>query len=361
MTEGLFESFAPVFQVDGTVRGELARDLLRLEVEETTAGLKALSARLVGHGPRQGAEQETQLYLDGVILDFGKKLKVALGPEGHQRTIFEGYVSALESSFYEKQQPQVVLFAEDRLMNLRMTRRFKSFERMGDADIVRAIAAEHGLQAETDADGPTYDVVQQWNLSDLAFLRERARLLQADIWFEADKIYFMTRDRRPATELTLIRGNELIEVETRADLAHQRTKVTVSGYDASQRDGIEEDADVGVVDAEISGGRTGPSILEQTFGARPSYRVRETPLVDGEARAWARAEMLRRARAFVTAVGVTRGSPDMVVGSRLSLQRVGYPFDGGGYYVTRVLHTFDVALGCRTRFVAERPTVQEGA
>ena len=58
-----------------------------------------------------------------------------------------------------------------------------------------------------------------------------------------------------------------------------------------------------------------------------SYRVREVPLVDGEARAWARAEMLRRARGFVTVSGVTRGTPDMVVGSTLTLERVGHPFE----------------------------------
>lgn len=361
MTETLFDTSVPVFQVDDAVKGEIGRDLRRLEVEETTSGLKTLSARLVGHGPRQGARQEVQLYLDGSIFDFGKKLKVALGPTGNQRTVFEGFVSALESCFHGDDVPEVVVFAEDRLMRLRMTRRMKTYERVSDADIVQAIASEHGMQAQTDAEGPTYDVVQQWNQSDLAFLRERARLIQAEIWFQDDKIFFMTRNKRTATALTLVRGNELIELAARADLAHQRTKVTLAGYDAHERDNIEEEAGSDAIDAEISGGRTGPAILEQAFGERVSHRVREVPLLDGEARAWSRAEMLRRARAFVTVAGVTRGSPDMVVGSTLTLQRVGRPFDGTGYYVTRVLHTYDLTHGHRTRFVAERPTVQEGA
>jgi hypothetical protein len=51
----------------------------------------------------------------------------------------------------------------------------------------------------------------------------------------------------------------------------------------------------------------------------------------------------------------------MMVGSRLELQRVGHPFDGPGYYVTRVCHTFDLTRGHRTKFAAERPTLQEGA
>ena len=51
----------------------------------------------------------------------------------------------------------------------------------------------------------------------------------------------------------------------------------------------------------------------------------------------------------------------MVVGSRLTLERVGAPFEGDGYYVTRVRHTFDLIRGLRTRFEAERPTLNEVA
>jgi phage protein D len=361
MTEPSVESSVPVFEVDSVVRNQLSRDLLRLEVEETTAGMKTLSARFVGHGPRAGAAQETQLYLDGAIFDFGRKLRIALGPAGDQRTIFEGFVSGIEAAFRENELPNVAVFAEDRLMGLRMTRRMKTYEHVSDSDIVQAIAAEHGMTAQTDADGPTYDAVQQWNMSDLAFLRERARLLQADIWFQDDQLFFMTRNKRTGTELTLVWGNELIEVEARADLAHQRTRVKFSGYDAAERDRIEEEAGAEVIQAEVSAGRTGVDILRQAFGERVSYRVREIPLADAEARAWVRSEMLRRARAFVTITGVTRGSPDMVVGSRLTLQRVGRPFDGPGYYVTRVCHTYDLIHGHRTRFSGERPTIQEGA
>jgi phage protein D len=361
MTELLLESSAPVFQVEGQVKGELARDLRRLEVEETTAGMKSLRAVLVGHGPKSGQQEEVQLYLDGVILDFGKKIDVSIGPEGDARTIFTGYISALESSFHEGSDPEVILFAEDKLMSFRLSRRSKSYTKVSDAGIAQAIATQHGLQAKADAPGPTYDVVQQFNLSDLAFLRERARLIQAEIWFDDGTLYFRSRNQRNATELTLVRGNHLIDVEARADLAHQRTSVKVSGYDAKARDKIESEAGQSTIQSEITGGRTGPSILQSAFGANISYRVREVPLKDDEAQAFARAEMLRRARAFVTVTGTTRGSPDMIVGSKVTLDRMGSPFDGPGYYVTRVCHTYDNTYGHRTRFEAERPTLQEGS
>jgi uncharacterized protein len=362
MTEPLFGTSAPVFQVDGEVKGELARDLLRLEIDEDTSGMKRLSARFIAQGPLAGAQREQLLYLDGRILDFGKELQVSIGPTQVARTVFRGAMSAIEVAFREAHEPEVTVFAEDKLMNLRMTRRMKTWENMSDADIARDIASQHGLAGEVDAQGPSYDVVQQWNQSDLAFLRERARLIQAEVWLDEDTLHFASRDKRNATELTLVQGNHIIALSARADLAHQRTKVKVSGYDARAREKIDEEAGEDAIAAEISGGRSGPAVLQQAFGERVSYRVRDVPLNDAEARDFARAEMLRRARAFVTVQGVTRGSPDMTVGSVLRLERVGDPFEGGGYYVTRLCHTYDLSEGHRTRFEAERPTVQnEGA
>ena len=76
---------------------------------------------------------------------------------------------------------------------------------------------------------------------------------------------------------------------------------------------------------------------------------------------WARAGWLREWKdVFVTAVGTTNGTPDLVVGSRVSLDRVGGPFNGGGYYVTRVHHAYDRVSGHRTHFEAERATVNQG-
>ena len=143
----------------------------------------------------------------------------------------------------------------------------------------------------------------------------------------------------------------------RADLAHQRGKVKVSGYDATRRERIEKEAGKSALGAEASSGRSGVQVVEDVFPGMESFRVREVPLKDDEAENWARAEMLRRARRFVTISGTTRGTPDLVVGSRLRLERVGRPFEGGPYYVTRVQHTYDLRSAHRTHFDAERATV----
>jgi phage protein D len=351
---------APALTVDGQLRAELSHDLMRLEVEETTEGLKTLSARFLAFGPRPGVPDGI-LHLDGRVFDFGRTFDVALGSGEDPRTVFRGRISALEADFEEGSVPEVVVFAEDRFMDLRTTRRMRTYERMSDKAIAEEIAAQHGLTAEVDADGPTYDLVQQWNVSDLAFLRERARRLRAEVWVQDDTLFFKSRDKRGATELTLVQGDHLLRLQARADLAHQRTAVRVCGYDAADRAAIDEEAGGDVIQSEIAGGRTGPDVLKRAFGERVSHRVREVPLTSSEAADWARADMLRRCRSFVQVAGTTRGSADLVVGSGLTLQRVGPPFEGAGYHATRVRHTFDQEQGFRTHFEAERPTIEEGA
>lgn len=359
MTDPLLAIVSPVFTINGELVGNLARDCVRLEVTEGSEGLRTLQAHFLGVGPGTTGPPSAMLYLDGATVDFGKSIQVSLGPPAAQRIVFEGTISGIEAIFGDSEPPRVVVYAEDALMRLRMTRRMRSYKNVTDAEVAAQIAGEHGLQTEVAADGPRYKVLQQVNQSDLAFLRERARLLQAEVWCTGRKLHFTSRSRRQGTALTLVQGNELLSVRLRADLAHQRSSVVVTGFDAATRAVINERAGAEVMEAEAARGRTGPRVVEKALGASVSFRVREAALNAAEAKAWADAEMLRRGRSFVTAVGTTRGSPDMVVGSNLSLQSVGAPFDGPGYYVTWVRHVFEHVHGLRTGFEAERATVNE--
>ena len=359
MTDLLLGTAAPVFSVGGRTVPALARDCVRLVVDEGVEGLRTLEAHLAATGAGSPGPPGELLHLDGREFDFGADLKVAVGSDATQQNVFDGTVSAIEVVLGDSEQPLVVVLAEDRLMRLRMTARMRTYTNVTDAEVARTIAADHGLDADVSVDGPRYDVLQQVNQSDLAFLRERARLLQADLWCDGRTLHFSDRSARRGRRITLIHGADLLSCRITADLAHQRTQVTVGGYDERTRSVIDEHADGTAIAAEARPGRTGPAVLENALGARPAFRVREVPLTTAEASAWARAQLLRRARRFVVASGLTRGTPELTVGSQLRLELVGAPFDGEGYYITRVTHSYDNVRGLRTAFEAERATLNE--
>lgn len=357
MPEAMLASAAPVVKVAGKVEGALARDLLRLEVEEGVGGLRTLALHVVATAPRQYESGDVAEWLDGQVLDFGKELSVSAGSPGSEYELFSGRVSALEAGFDEGDVPHVAVLAEDRLMALRMTQRSRAYRDMSDGDMARQIAGDHGLTADIKVEGPTYKAVHQANESDLAFLRRRLALVAAELWCTDTTLHAATRANRVGPTVTLTQGSNLLSASVRADLAHQASEVRVSGYDAAQRAGIEASAGAGTVQSEVSGGKTGPQTLTRAIGTLPGRASRLTPLTEGEATAWAKAEMLRRSRRFVCVTGVTSGTPELTVGARVALARCGKPFDGAGYYVTCVRHTYDLRQGLRTSFEAERPTV----
>lgn len=358
---GDLDNSKPVFRVDGEVSGALRNDVQWLSVEEDTQGMKRLHACFVAQSGSELSEDQPLTYLDGDVVDFGKALAVSLGSGSSARTVFEGKISGIEAELVENQPAQIALHAEDGLMALRMTRRSKTYRDATDEDIARQVAEANGLEFSGGATGPTYELVQQWNQSDLAFLRSRARFVQAEIWLRGRTLHFAQRPNRSAPEIPPVAfGNQILEVNVRADLAHQRSEVEISGYDAQRREGVSASATEQALQAEITGGRTGPATLQRSLGdGYASYRVRDVALNREEAEAWAKAEALRRGRRFVTASGVLDGIPDVQVGCRLDLRRVGRPFTGCDYYVTRVCHTWHPTQGHRTAFEAERAVISE--
>lgn len=359
MTESVLAATSPVFTVGGELARDLGRDCVRLEVSEGVEGLRTLQAHFLATGAGATGPPERVLHLDGRTVDLGKSIKVSIGPDADQRFVFDGVISAFEAVLDDPQPLVVVVHAEDALMRLRMTRGLRTFTKSTDGRMARDIATAHQLDADVFTGGPTYDLVQQLNQSDLAFLRERARLVQAEIWCTGRTLHFQPRTKRDAPSLTLGYPADVTSIRLCADLSQQRDQVRVCGFSARDSEIIDAQAGSEVIEAEISGGRNGPALVRSALGASVTFRVREVPHTTEQAEAWAKAEMLRRARQFVTVNGVTRGTADMVVGSRLSLESVGPSFDGGGYYVTRVTHTFDAVSGFRTRFDAERPIVNE--
>lgn len=345
-------SARPRLRLDGRDQPALVDGLLSLVVEETTAGLYRCEAVFGNWGTKGGSPGF--LFFDRATFEFGKPLEVDMGDGEAAAKVFSGRISGLEARFPEGRPPEIAVLAEDRLQDLRMTRRSRTFEDASDADAARWIASKHGLKAQVDLDGPTHAVIAQVNQSDLAFLRERARAVDGEVWVEGDTLHAQARARRNAGRVTLEYGRTLRELTVLADLAGQRTSLTVSGWDVAAKEGIAREAAEPAVQAELGGGESGGRVLKGAFGDRPERLVHLVPLTPGEADVLAQARFRGMARRFLTGQGVSDGDARIRVGSKVELKSVGPLFEGE-YTVTEMRQTFDLAHGYRTRFAVERP------
>ena len=339
----------PTVNIGGNDDATLEQGLTSLLIVETTSGLYRCEATFGNWGLHNNAIDF--LYFDRQTLDFGKAFKIKIG----NNVLFDGRITGLEAHFGGAVQPnEIVVLAEDRFQDLRMTLRTRNFNNASDSDVLSQIANDHGLSSNINVTGPTYRVLAQINQSDLAFIRERARAIDVDLWMEGSTLHAKSHTNRGSQSVELHRGSQVREFNVLADLSHQRTSIAVNGWDISGKSGLQYEATDSAISNELNGDVSGVSILQSTIGNRKEALAHMVPLNSGEAQAVAEAYFKMTARRFVVGHGLANTDPSLRAGTQLNLQDFG-PLFSGKYYLTEVRHLFDPILGMRTEFTAERP------
>ena len=350
--QAVVKSARPSIEIDGRRDATLTSSLMAMDIVESSEGLARCDLRFGNWG---GADSGGFQHFGRDKLDFGKAVAVTIG-EGK---LFKGSITAISAEFPEGKTAQIGICAEDRLQDLRMTRRTRSFVDATLADVLRRIAGDHGLQTQIDVSGETYKLLAQINQSDLAFVRDLARREDAQVWIEDMKLNAAQRSRRQAPTLELKWAGELREFTVCADLAHQRTKLVGAGWSVADKRAAKHEADETAIRSELNGGPSGAQTLQRAFGARVDTLAHAMPAVDAEARALAEASFRHMARRFIVGHGVAVSKPELRVGAKLKIKGVGPLFEGD-YTVTEVLIRFDAKKGLRTEFWCDRPALGKG-
>ena len=115
----------PVIALGGQRNDALSTDILTVLIEETTEGLYRCEATFNNYGT--SGNNIDYLYFGRDVLDFGKDFVVQLGPGDLARQAFKGRISALEAEYPAGGGGMLVVLAEDRLHDLRMTRRTRTW------------------------------------------------------------------------------------------------------------------------------------------------------------------------------------------------------------------------------------------
>lgn len=342
-----FQVARPTIAVAGQDNAVLAERLFMLEIMETSAGLSRCEASFYNWGNTGGSLGFP--YFDRKLLEFGKVFVVKFGAN----QVFEGRISAIEGVFPTGLPPRITVLVEDRLQDLRMTRRTRSFENMTDSAVVKRVAGDHSLTPDVNVTDSNHKVLAQINQSDLAFLRELALGLDAQVWVEGTSLKFKTSTSRGTTPLELQYGDRLREFTVLADLAQQRSSLTVSGWDVASKRELKFEASASAIASELQNDEAGGAILTRAFAKRQETIVHSVPRSSDEAKHMAESAYRLMARRFVTGRGVSEPDERIRVGAKLTLKGLGAMFSGS-YRVSEVHHLFDASKGLRSEFLVER-------
>lgn len=340
-------SARPTIEIDGQPLERVALGLGALTVTESVDGLAALELRLSNWVSTPQGDAEFA-FDAGSALALGSAVRVLAGVAGEQEVIFAGRVSCLEAGAGERLPPLLVVRAEDRLMAARLARRSHVYTDLSLGDLAQQIGQNLGLTVEARELPNVNATFAQFNESDLAFLRRVLARYDCSLRIVGESLRVASRvDRGEMIELALY--SQLRQVHIVADLAHQATRVTVSGWDAMQGAAFNEEATGTQLGA--GQGRSGAELLQQHFGERSEHLAAFACRDANEARALAQAAFDQRARRFLTIRGTVEGNNRLRAGSLVTLSGLGARFDNS-YEVAEVKHRFDLAEGYQTEFIA---------
>lgn len=335
----------PIIEVAGKREAKLEAALLSYEISD---GIETMAHAELCFGNWGGEDQPGFQHFDRKTLDFGRTIKVSVGDDA----LFEGRIAALVADYPDAGPPTLSVLAEDRLQDLRMTRRTRCFSQASLGDVVRRIASDHGLQADVSIQAPAVPLLAQLNQTDLAFLFDTARRFDADLWVAGTTLHVAASRTQEAVKLAW--AGTLRSFNVSADLAQQRSAVVASGWDVGAKESVSHRGEKSAVQAELGDHEAGGAILAGALGERVDTIAHGLPRSADEARQLAEASYRHVARGFVTGEGLCETDPKIRAGAKLELSGLGALFDGA-YRAISVTHLFDNAEGARTEFRCNRP------
>ncbi|MEL7444409.1 MAG: hypothetical protein AAGK02_01190 [Pseudomonadota bacterium] len=340
----------PTIRVNGQAEPTLESALISYRLHSS---LEAMATAQLEFGNWGGEGDGFQFY-DRQLLEFGADIEIAIDDE----PLFRGKISALTGHYPEAGPPTISVCAEDDLQSLRMTRRSRSFEDSTLDDVTQTIAQAHGLTADVSITTAAAPLIAQVNQTDLAFLFDLARRFGGSVSVENGTLYVRADRGTPNVELRW--AGTLRAFDVCADLAGQRSTVTVAGWDVGSKSEASHTADASILSSDLGGDIGGSALLDEKLTARNETLAHCMPASQSEAREIAESAYRLMARDFVTGEGLCETDPLIHVGANLELAGLGPVFDGT-YRATTVTHLFDPTSGAITEFRCDRPGIGDNA
>jgi Bacteriophage probable baseplate hub protein len=345
----------PVYTATPTIRvNEQANDkvtqlLLGMEMVEHEGGMSALELRFnnIASNTSGGADFA---FEDDAVLKLGATIAIYSGEVSGPQEIFRGKITAIEGRYPKNSPPELHVLAEDLLQTARMARRSKTHNDTKIADLARTVANQLGLTPVISGFSDSIGTQVQLNESDLAFLRRLLARYDGDIQVVGRELHVSPRSDVQRNQVEVALNSQLQEVRVLADLAHQVTKTTYTGWDVSQGQKISVNSQ-GKHLAPGSG-RKGSEVLPNAIAQRSEHLGHLAARNQSEAQALADTSFDRRARKFLVATGTTEGNPSLRVGTHLKLTGLGKRFSNT-YYVIYTNHRYNTDEGYLTEFRAE--------
>jgi phage protein D len=362
--------YVPRFEVrlqGEQLRENIVRDILQVTYKDSIEEIDSFELTI----NNWDAERLAFKYSDEDRFDPGRQVELWMGYFGADglRLMTTGEITSLRPSFPASGPPALAISGLNLLHRFRAKQESRVYENpprgITDSEIARQIGGRLGVTIRTDSAAAAredcHEYVLQDNEYDVVFLMKRARRIGYDLFVEergeqgqqaGSALYFGPSVGVQRTTYELTYGQSLIQFQPNLTTANQVGKVTVIGWDATNREKIKATVTRADIQTQGVGTRGGQSTISQSFASREEVITNQPVSNTAEARTLALETLERIAKDMVKGSGSTVGLPDLRAGSVVHLNGMGDRFSGR-YFVTATTHTISDS-GYTTQFDCRR-------
>lgn len=300
-------------------------------------------------------------WVDEGPFDIGASVEIQLADKTTRsmETVFKGEITAVEPEFSEDSLSILIIRGYDRGHRLNRGTKTRAFIQTSDSDMVSKIAREAGLQSNVESTTQIYEHIFQHSQTDLAFLHERAERIGFEMFVDDRTLYFR-KPKGSRGQVTLTWGDNLRSFRPRLSATKQVDTVVVKGWDPATKKEIVGQAASSDISPQVGVNGWGGSVAQQAFAAAKQIEVRQPAATQKDADNMAQSILDDINAGFIEAEGLAFGSPKLIAGEKVTLEKIGKRF-GGKYIVTSARHiyattgydTFFTVEGARPRLMAD--------
>src|SRR5690606_21730217 len=172
----------------------------------------------------------------------GKEIEIKAGYHSEEDSIFKGIVIK-HSLKIRPSQSFLIVECKDKAVKLTIGRKSKYFYESKDSEVLEEIIDGFGLEKDVETTNVTHKELVQYNVSDWDFLVTRAQANGKICVVDDGKISVKKPDVSQQPVETVAFGATLLDFDAEMDARNQFQKVTSYGWNASDQEFLEAEAD----------------------------------------------------------------------------------------------------------------------
>ncbi|WP_315833154.1 type VI secretion system tip protein VgrG [Bradyrhizobium prioriisuperbiae] len=260
----------------------------------------------------------------------GKKIEIAAGYDGTNRTIFRGVVVKQGIEISDNGSSQLIVDITDEAIKMALERKNALFDKITDSDLIGKLITGNGLSKDVAATNTVHEEIVQYYASDWDLMLTRAQMNGFVVVVENGKVVVNTPDNGQSPVLTVEYGDSILDLRAEINAATQYASTAINSYTWDPDSQKLAEAGPGPVKVTEQGNLSSAD-LAKVFGVKKFAQQTGAPIEKTALKDWSSAELLKSKLSKIRGQVSFQGSALAQTGKTIALAGLGNRFNGNAY------------------------------